>query len=104
MPGILPSLANSRKQIRQRSKSPIYALPLPHLKQRRTTRVLNFGFLSDLAMTDFFAINIMYLPTKRPQTGTALDYQITLSASTLPNSSQKTRGPYGHAGLVFEPN
>jgi hypothetical protein len=30
----------------------------PQRKQRRTIRLLNFGFLSDLAITDFFAILI----------------------------------------------
>jgi len=29
----------------------------PHLKHRRTTRLLNFGVRSDRAITDFFAIN-----------------------------------------------
>ena len=55
-PGIRPLLASSRKQILQRPKSPINPCLRPHLKQRRTIRVLNFGFFSDLAITDFLAI------------------------------------------------
>src|ERR1017187_10266908 len=61
MPGMTPSLANSRKQMRQRSKSRIYPFLRPQRKQRRTTRDLNFGFFFDLAMTDVFAI---YVKTK----------------------------------------
>ena len=56
MPGIAPSFANSRKQIRQRSKSLIYARLRPQRKQRRTTRDLNFGVFWERAMTDVFAI------------------------------------------------
>jgi len=63
-PGILPSLASSRKQIRQSPKSLIYPLLRPHLKQRLTIRVLNFGFLSALALTEVFAIFINN-PAKR---------------------------------------
>lgn len=55
-PGIFPSEAISLKQIRHSPKSLIYPFPLPHLKQRCTTRVLYFGFLFDRAITDFFAI------------------------------------------------
>src|SRR3989338_11433127 len=43
IPGILPSSASSRKQIRQRLKSRINPRGRPHLKQRRTVRVENFG-------------------------------------------------------------
>jgi len=57
MPGSIPSLANSRKQMRQRLKSRIKAFPRPQRKQRFFFRVLNFAFFCDLATTDFFAIN-----------------------------------------------
>ena len=57
MPGILPSLASSRKQIRQRPKSLINPRPRPHLKHRFVARVLNFGFFAARAFTDVFAIN-----------------------------------------------
>ena len=60
MPGIAPSLANSRKQIRQRSKSLIYERLRPQRKQRRTTRDLNFGVFCDLTITDVFAIMIFF--------------------------------------------
>ncbi len=56
MPGILPSSASSRKQIRQRLKSRIKPRGRPHLKQRRTTRLLNFGLRCDFTMSDFFAM------------------------------------------------
>jgi hypothetical protein len=56
IPGIAPSFANSRKQIRQRSKSLMYPCFLPQRKQRLTTRDLNFGVFFDLAITDVFAI------------------------------------------------
>jgi len=59
IPGILPSFANSRKQIRHKSKAPIYPLFLPHLKQRRTMRVENLGVFFALAITDFFAIILL---------------------------------------------
>jgi hypothetical protein len=55
-PGILPSLANSRKQIRHRPKSLIKPCLRPHRKQRLTTRDLNFGVFAARAMTDVFAI------------------------------------------------
>ena len=51
-----PSFANSRKQIRQRSKSLMYERLRPQRKQRRTTRDLNFGVFWERAMTDVFAI------------------------------------------------
>jgi len=55
-PGSIPSFASSRKQIRHSPKSPIYARPRPHLKQRFVSRVLNFDFFKCLATTDVFAI------------------------------------------------
>jgi hypothetical protein len=55
-PGILPSLASSLKQILQRPKSRMNALPRPHLKHRFVARVENFGFFAALASTDVFAI------------------------------------------------
>ena len=57
-PGILPSLANSRKQILQRPKSLINPLPRPHLKHRFVALVENFGTLRALAFTDVFAMVI----------------------------------------------
>src|SRR3989344_8781414 len=54
-PGIFPSLANSRKQIRQRSKSRMCPRRRPHLKQRFTARTANFGFFWR-AIVDFFAM------------------------------------------------
>ena len=58
-PGILPSLASSRKQIRHRSKSRIYPRLRPQRKQRFVFRVLNFGTFRERAMTDVFAIIIV---------------------------------------------
>lgn len=55
-PGIRPSLAASRKQARHIPKSRMKARLRPHLKQRRTTRDLNFGGLFERATVDFFAI------------------------------------------------
>ena len=55
-PGIIPSLAYSLKQMRHRPKSRIYARFLPQRKQRRTRRVLNFGFFSARAITDVLAM------------------------------------------------
>ena len=57
IPGTFPSFANSRKQIRQRSKSLIYPCLRPHLKQRFTARPGNLG-VSCRAIVDFFAIDI----------------------------------------------
>jgi len=56
-PGTFPSLDNSRKQIRQMPKSLMNPWRRPHLKQRFTVRVLNFGFFCALTLTDVFAIN-----------------------------------------------
>jgi len=56
IPGIRPSLANSLKQIRHTPKSRIKPFLRPHLKQRRTIRDENFGFLFARATTDVFAI------------------------------------------------
>jgi hypothetical protein len=55
-PGSLPSLANSLKQIRHKSKSLMYPCFLPHLKHLLTTLEEYFGVLFALAITDFFAI------------------------------------------------
>lgn len=56
-PGIFPSFASSRKQIRQRPKSLMNPCFLPHLKQRLTSLVENFGFFCARAITDCFAID-----------------------------------------------
>ncbi|TSC80812.1 MAG: hypothetical protein G01um101429_121 [Parcubacteria group bacterium Gr01-1014_29] len=56
IPGNSPRSASSRKQMRQRSKARIYPRLRPQRKQRRTSRVTNFGFFFDLATTDVFAI------------------------------------------------
>ncbi|OHA32223.1 MAG: hypothetical protein A2928_01050 [Candidatus Taylorbacteria bacterium RIFCSPLOWO2_01_FULL_45_15b] len=56
MPGIIPSFANSLKQILHKSKSLIYPRFLPQRKQRRTIRELNFGFFFERAITEVFAI------------------------------------------------
>lgn len=55
-PGILPSLANSLKQILQRPKSLMNPCFLPHLKHRLTDLTLNLGFLAARALTDVLAI------------------------------------------------
>jgi len=55
IPGIMPSLASSRKQILHKSKSLIYPRFRPHRKHLRTIRLLYFGFFNALAITDFFA-------------------------------------------------
>ncbi|KKW10262.1 MAG: hypothetical protein UY50_C0040G0007 [Parcubacteria group bacterium GW2011_GWA2_49_9] len=57
-PGIIPSLAYSRKQIRQSPKSRIKARLRPQRKQRRTMRELNLGFLSARALVEVFAMSI----------------------------------------------
>ena len=59
IPGMLPSRASSRKQMRQRLKSRIKPRGRPHLKQRRTFRLENFGFLFAFMIIDFFAIDIV---------------------------------------------
>jgi len=56
MPGMWPSFASSRKQMRHKSKSRMYPCARPQRKQRFTARVLNFGFLLLRAMTLFFAM------------------------------------------------
>ncbi len=56
MPGIIPSFAYSRKQIRQSPKSRIKPCARPQRKQRFTARVLNLGVFFERAITDVFAI------------------------------------------------
>lgn len=56
-PGIIPSLANSRKQIRHKPKSRIKPCLRPHLKQRFTARTGYFGVFFERAITDALAIN-----------------------------------------------
>lgn len=63
MPGSSPRLANSLKQIRHKEKSLINAAFRPHLKQRRITRVENFGLIRlrfAFAIRDFLAILYSY--------------------------------------------
>ncbi len=61
MPGICPSFACSRKQIRHRSKSRMYPRFRPQDEHRRTTRDLNFGVRRDRIMIDFLAIWLLYI-------------------------------------------
>lgn len=56
IPGIRPSFANSRKQIRHIPKSRIKPFLRPQRKHRLTIRDENFGFLFARAITDVFAI------------------------------------------------
>ncbi|OGN04816.1 MAG: hypothetical protein A2659_04385 [Candidatus Yanofskybacteria bacterium RIFCSPHIGHO2_01_FULL_44_24] len=55
-PGKRPWLANSLKCIRHKPNFLMYPPFLPHRKHLRTIRVENLGFLSDLAIVDFFAM------------------------------------------------
>src|SRR3989344_4177550 len=57
-PGIMPSFAYSRKQIRQSPKSRIKPRLRAQLKKRRTMRELNFGFFKDRALVDVLAMSI----------------------------------------------
>ncbi len=63
MPGMFPSSASSRKQMRQRLKSRIKPRGRPHLKQRRTTRDLNFGGRWAFTIIDVFAMRKATLET-----------------------------------------
>lgn len=54
----MPSLAYSRKQIRQRPKSRINPCARPQRKQRLTARVLYLGVFFERAITDFLAIRV----------------------------------------------
>lgn len=60
MPGIFPSNASSRKQILQRLKSRKNPLGRPHLKQRRITRLLNFGFRCAFTTIDLLAMCFIF--------------------------------------------
>lgn len=83
MPGILPSLANSLKQMRQRSKSLMYDRLLPHLKQRETVRVENLGFFFDLAMTDVLAIYPELLKGKSNQKGVKPSRELNITSGQI---------------------
>lgn len=63
-PGIRPSLAASRKQVRHMSKSRMYDRLRPQRKQRRTTRDANFGVRVDLTMVEVFAISLRKTPIR----------------------------------------
>jgi hypothetical protein len=58
MPGIMPSFASSRKQIRQSPKSRIKPFFLPQRKQRLTILDENLGFLFARATTEVLAMCI----------------------------------------------
>lgn len=62
MPGMCPSRASSRKQMRQRLKSRIKPRGRPHLKQRRTLRLENFGLRFAFTTSDFLAMKLVYSP------------------------------------------
>src|SRR6266511_4818904 len=55
IPGISPSRASSRKQIRQRANFRINARGRPHRLQRLCCWTLNLGVRNDFAIADFFA-------------------------------------------------
>src|SRR5437764_15109733 len=57
-PGIIPSLASLRKQIRQTPNLRYTARPRPHNLQRRRCRVENFGGRSDAAIFDLLAMGV----------------------------------------------
>ena len=63
-PGILPTLANSRKQMRHNPKRRKKPCARPHFQQRRTMRVENFGLRFDFAICDSVAIGYYYFFTK----------------------------------------
>ena len=68
-PGIIPSLAYSRKQMRQSPKSRIKARFLPQRKQRRTMRVENLGFFNARALVEVLAIaSLSFSPFQRGDT------------------------------------
>src|SRR3990167_5845165 len=56
MPGMYPSFASSRKQMRQRLKSRRYPRRRPQRKHLRTTRERYLGGRCAFAMSAFFAI------------------------------------------------
>lgn len=56
IPGMYPARARSRKQIRQRPNFLSTLRGRPHVRQRRTFRVENFGFRSDLMIMARLAI------------------------------------------------
>lgn len=60
IPGIFPSLANSRKQIRHKPNFPMNPRTRPHFQQRLTTRVENFGWRFDFAFCACVAISFVF--------------------------------------------
>ena len=54
-----PSLASFRKQMRHMSNLRMYPRGRPHILQRRTVRVMNFGFFSAFSINDFLAIQTL---------------------------------------------
>lgn len=59
-PGMCPSSASSRKQMRHKLKSRIKPRGRPHLKQRRTVLEENLGFFCALTTIERFAIRIVH--------------------------------------------
>ena len=56
MPGTYPAFALDRKQIRQRPNLRRTLRARPQTRQRRTVRVMNFGFLAALILIALLAI------------------------------------------------
>ena len=60
MPGMRPSAANVRKQMRHMPNFLIYARGLPQIRHRLWNRTLNLGVRFQRSIADFFA-KILYL-------------------------------------------
>src|SRR3989344_675035 len=101
MPGMFPSSASSRKQMRQRLKSRMKPLGRPHLKQRRTVRLENFGFRFDFTIIDFLAIEVEKCgrPKRRLGSSCILRLRVKIREASsrgrilLPTCGQKIRPP-----------
>ena len=64
-PGIRPWSASLRKQIRQMPNLRYTARGRPHILQRRTMRVVNFGVRADFAICPLVATTITWVLNER---------------------------------------
>lgn len=79
MPGMYPAFAFCRKQMRHRPNLRYTLRARPQIRQRRTLRVMNFGFRAALILIARLAMVVPYLPKGMPS-----DFKSSLARSSRP--------------------
>jgi len=83
MPGIFPSSASSRKQMRQTPNLRIYARGRPHLLHLKYALTLNFGGLFAFAIKHFFATDSPFPPYQVWRSGMPRSMMSSLASSSV---------------------